>query len=184
MTPDDFIRRWQRPAAGRMGDRKGGTDAAVAREETQARPGGTGATTLSRTLAHLPGAGPACGSGNFLYLALQALKDLEHQVMLATKALGLRRGFPAVGPEAALGIEINPYPAELARLTAWISEQAQRLQSTPQRSRFPPSAISRNEMPRSGSHAPAWEPLPKRRPASRATGAAQPAYPRWSVGTR
>ncbi len=65
---------------------------------------------------------PACGSGNFLYLALRTLKDLEHQVMLEAEALGLQRGFPAVGPEAVLGIEINPYAAELARLTVWIGE--------------------------------------------------------------
>ena len=31
---------------------------------------------------------PACGSGNFLYLALQALKDLEHRVQLKAEALG------------------------------------------------------------------------------------------------
>ena len=65
---------------------------------------------------------PACGSGNFLYLALRILKDLEHQVMLEAEALGLQRGFPAVGPEAVIGIEINPYAAELARLTVWIGE--------------------------------------------------------------
>jgi hypothetical protein len=65
---------------------------------------------------------PACGSGNFLYLALRTLKDLEHQVMLEAETLGLQRGFPGVGPEAVLGIEINPYAAELARLTVWIGE--------------------------------------------------------------
>ena len=65
---------------------------------------------------------PACGSGNFLYLGLRTLKDIEHQVMLEAEALGLQRGFPAVGPEAAIGIEINPYAAELARLTVWIGE--------------------------------------------------------------
>jgi len=65
---------------------------------------------------------PACGSGNFLYLALRTIKDLEHQAMLEAEALGLQRGFPAVGPEAVLGIEINPYAAELARLTVWIGE--------------------------------------------------------------
>ncbi len=65
---------------------------------------------------------PACGSGNFLYLALRTLKDIEHQVMLEAEALGLQRGFPAVGPEAVMGIEINPYAAELARLTVWIGE--------------------------------------------------------------
>ena len=30
--------------------------------------------------------------------------------------------FPQVGPEAVLGIEINPYAAELARVTIWIGE--------------------------------------------------------------
>ena len=65
---------------------------------------------------------PACGSGNFLYLALRTLKDIEHQVMLEAEALGLQRGFPTVGPETVLGIEINPYAAELARLTVWIGE--------------------------------------------------------------
>ena len=37
---------------------------------------------------------PACGSGNFLYLALRALKDIEHRVNLEAEALGLPRGFP------------------------------------------------------------------------------------------
>jgi len=63
---------------------------------------------------------PACGSGNFLYLALLALKDLEHQVMVEAEALGLQREFPQVGPEAVLGIEVNPYAAELARVSVWI----------------------------------------------------------------
>ncbi|QEX20296.1 DNA methyltransferase yeeA [Hypericibacter adhaerens] len=65
---------------------------------------------------------PACGSGNFLYLALHALKDLEHRVNIECEALGLPRQFPAVGPEAVHGIEINPYAAELARATVWIGE--------------------------------------------------------------
>ena len=65
---------------------------------------------------------PACGSGNFLLLALLGLKDLEHQVMLEAEALGLPRGFPLVGPENVMGIEINPYAAELARVTVWIGE--------------------------------------------------------------
>ena len=34
---------------------------------------------------------PACGSGNFLYLALQALKDLEHQVQLEAETFGFQR---------------------------------------------------------------------------------------------
>ncbi len=65
---------------------------------------------------------PACGSGNFLYLALQTLKDLEHRASIEAEALGLPREFPRVGPEQLLGIEINPYAAELARVSVWIGE--------------------------------------------------------------
>ena len=65
---------------------------------------------------------PACGSGNFLYLALQALKDIEHRVQLEGETLGLARGFPAVGPANVKGIEINAYAAELARVSVWIGK--------------------------------------------------------------
>ena len=65
---------------------------------------------------------PACGSGNFLYLALHALKDLEHQVQLEAEAFGFPRTFPAIGPANVKGIEINPYAAELARVSVWIGE--------------------------------------------------------------
>ena len=65
---------------------------------------------------------PACGSGNFLYLALRALKDLEHRVQLEAETMGLPRTFPMVGPANVKGIEINPYAAELARVSVWIGE--------------------------------------------------------------
>ena len=65
---------------------------------------------------------PACGSGNFLYLRLKALKDIEHRVNTECEALGIARDFPAVGPENMLGIEINPFAAELARVSVWIGE--------------------------------------------------------------
>jgi len=65
---------------------------------------------------------PACGSGNFLYVALRSLKDIEHRSNLDAEALGLHRGFPRVGPECVLGIELNPYAAELARVSVWIGE--------------------------------------------------------------
>lgn len=65
---------------------------------------------------------PACGSGNFLYLALQSLKDFEQRVMLDAENMGLERGFPEVGPQCVMGIELNDYAAELARVTIWIGE--------------------------------------------------------------
>ena len=66
---------------------------------------------------------PACGSGNFLYLSLRALKDLEHRANLDAEALGLQRQLLIeTSPANVLGIEINAYAAELARVTVWIGE--------------------------------------------------------------
>ncbi|MCE9549787.1 MAG: class I SAM-dependent DNA methyltransferase [Betaproteobacteria bacterium] len=66
---------------------------------------------------------PACGSGNFLYLALRALKDLEHRANLDAEALGLHRQITIeCSPANVLGIELNTYAAELARVTVWIGE--------------------------------------------------------------
>ena len=65
---------------------------------------------------------PACGSGNFLYLALVELKNVERLVSIEGELLGFSPQFPAIGPEALLGIEINPYAAELARVSVWIGE--------------------------------------------------------------
>ena len=62
---------------------------------------------------------PACGSGNFLYVSLALLKDLEREVY----TLGAQCGYDLqrkVGPGQLYGIEINPYAAELARMVVWI----------------------------------------------------------------
>ncbi len=72
---------------------------------------------------------PACGSGNFLYLALKALKDIEHEGNIEAETLGLAREVEAyTSPANVLGIEINEYAAELARVTVWIGELQWRLQ--------------------------------------------------------
>ncbi|OYW89409.1 MAG: hypothetical protein B7Z22_00300 [Hyphomonas sp. 32-62-5] len=63
---------------------------------------------------------PACGSGNFLYLSLHALMDLEHRAGIDVEQMGMQRELPGVGPENVKGIEINPFAAELARVTIWI----------------------------------------------------------------
>lgn len=65
---------------------------------------------------------PACGSGNFLNLALQTLKDLEWKAILEAGQLGLHSEFPQVGPEQMLGIEIDEYACELARASVWIAD--------------------------------------------------------------
>jgi hypothetical protein len=71
---------------------------------------------------------PACGSGNFLYLALKCLKDVEHLANTEAEALGLERQVELfTGPANVLGIELNEYAAELARVTVWIGELQWRL---------------------------------------------------------
>lgn len=63
---------------------------------------------------------PACGSGNFLYLSLQALKDVERRAIVEAHELGLGLRVVHCGPHNVRGIEINPYAAELARTAIWI----------------------------------------------------------------
>ncbi|MCS6877312.1 MAG: class I SAM-dependent DNA methyltransferase, partial [Geminicoccaceae bacterium] len=67
---------------------------------------------------------PACGSDNFLDLALQALKDLEWRVLIEAEELGLGQELrrSEVGPRQMLGIEINDYACELARASVWIAD--------------------------------------------------------------
>ena len=64
---------------------------------------------------------PACGSGNFLYVTLRLLKDLEHEaIRWGAQRLRVTGEFPQVGPHNVLGIEINPYAKELAGVSIWI----------------------------------------------------------------
>lgn len=66
---------------------------------------------------------PACGSGNFLYLVMRALKDLEHTAQIDAELMGFGRQISIeTGPENVLGLEINEYAAELARITVWIGD--------------------------------------------------------------
>jgi hypothetical protein len=64
---------------------------------------------------------PACGSGNFLYVALARLKDLEKEAaVIFPSENGLNAFLPGVGPWQLYGIEINPYAHDLAQMTVWI----------------------------------------------------------------
>ena len=65
---------------------------------------------------------PACGSGNFLYMALAALKRIELEVIRETEAI---TGHPElqieeVNPSQFHGIEIKPWAREISELTLWI----------------------------------------------------------------
>ncbi len=64
---------------------------------------------------------PACGSGNFLYVALARLKDLEKEAaVIFPSENGLNTFLPGVGPWQLHGIEINAYAHDLAQMTVWI----------------------------------------------------------------
>jgi len=67
---------------------------------------------------------PACGSGNFLYVALRLLLDLWKEVAIFAAQAGLSILAPLPGlapsPEQLYGIEINDYAHELAQATVWI----------------------------------------------------------------
>jgi len=63
---------------------------------------------------------PACGSGNFLYVALKAILDLEKEVSVFATANGLSGLLPLSSPEQLYGIETNIYAHELASVVVWI----------------------------------------------------------------
>ncbi len=67
---------------------------------------------------------PACGSGNFLYVALEHMKRLEGEVLDASADLGenllLDLSTHSVDPHQFLGIELNPRAASIAEMVLWI----------------------------------------------------------------
>jgi hypothetical protein len=67
---------------------------------------------------------PACGSGNFLYVTLDLIKQLESEVLRrledVTGQAQLRLDIDQVNPSQFLGIEINPRAAAIADLVIWI----------------------------------------------------------------
>lgn len=59
---------------------------------------------------------PACGSGNFLYVAMSILQDLEEEVVAEIERRGAPRPDARITPGQFLGIEINPRAAGIADL--------------------------------------------------------------------
>jgi len=68
---------------------------------------------------------PACGTGNFLYVAMARMKELEGEVLDLLVDLGDDQYVAeltghTITPENFLGIEINPRAAAIAQLVLWI----------------------------------------------------------------
>lgn len=68
---------------------------------------------------------PACGTGNFLYVAMDMMKDLESEILTSLADLGetqaaLGLDGHTVSPEQFWGLEKNAYAAWIAEMVMWI----------------------------------------------------------------
>ncbi|HZB87498.1 MAG TPA: DNA methyltransferase, partial [Terracidiphilus sp.] len=64
---------------------------------------------------------PACGSGNFLYVALRRMLDLWKEAQVFAAAHGIPTFLPfQVSPAQLYGLETNVYAHELASVVVWI----------------------------------------------------------------
>lgn len=72
---------------------------------------------------------PACGSGNFLYVAYQELRTLEQEARAKVAELHRAAGrippgeLPGVSLSNMLGIEKDPFAARLAQVVLWIGHK-------------------------------------------------------------
>jgi hypothetical protein len=71
-------------------------------------------------IGHVRVLDPACGSGNFLYVALKELLDLSKEVAVLAHELRLPSITLEAGPHQLFGLEINEYAHELAQIVVWI----------------------------------------------------------------
>ena len=107
---DDLQREWERAKADADAARSSG-DAAGALAAMQA---------YRRRLAGARVLDPACGSGNFLYVTLKALLDLERPAIDYQTAIRNNPDAPLVNPAQLMGLEVNEYAAQLAKTALWI----------------------------------------------------------------
>ena len=103
---------------GRMGQAKRGPTTS-SRSSPQRKAFDRAILNFAERLHHVSVLDPSCGSGNFLYVAIHTLLDLEREVIAyaATRGLPL---VPHVGPAQLSGLEINPYAQQLAQVVIWI----------------------------------------------------------------
>jgi len=75
---------------------------------------------FSHEVASIKVLDPACGSGNFLYVALQQLLTLQKEVIAFAKRYQLPDISLSVSPAQLYGLEKDLHAHELAQITAWI----------------------------------------------------------------
>jgi len=114
--------------AGEAARRKKRADLMKAQTQTKRRASERLDKFLDR-LANFRVLDPACGSGNFLYVALHALHDIERRAHGDVLRLGLEPPALRVSVRQLRGIEIERYAAELARVTLWIGDLQWRIKN-------------------------------------------------------
>ena len=99
-------------------------------EKAKRSPIKTALSTFHHKLANLKFLDPACGCGNFLIIAYRELRRLEHKVVMEqfghykkmdNTPLDLKAHL-AVRVEQFHGIEINPWPCQLAKTGMWLMD--------------------------------------------------------------
>ena len=73
---------------------------------------------------------PACGTGNFLYVAMELMQRLESRVIDAIQRL-CGEAHPRIGPQQFHGLEKNPRAAKIAELVLWIGWLRFRIRNNP-----------------------------------------------------
>ena len=95
------------------------TDPALRAKLEEAGDNGRKLLNLRNRMAKIRVFDPACGSGNFLVIAYKQMREIEAEI-------NRRRGEPDRKTEIPLtnfrGIELHPFPAEVARLALIIAE--------------------------------------------------------------
>lgn len=73
---------------------------------------------------------PACGTGNFLYVAMEAIERLESEVIEAIESLG-GEARSRISPAQFHGLELNERAARIAELVLWIGWLRFRIKTDP-----------------------------------------------------
>lgn len=116
---------------------------------------------------------PACGTGNFLYVALRLLKQLEGEVLKQLHDLdgedALRRyAGISVKPDQFLGMEVNKRAIEIAELVLWIGYLQWHLRTRPDRPAEPVLGDSDHIVDQNALLT--WDSYPKAPPPTRRKG--------------
>lgn len=93
--------------------------AAAFKKGKGAKPDRDKLTAFLKRLSTVTVLDPACGSGNFLYVSLRRLLDLEKEVVTFATQLGFSFK-PQVSVQQLKAIEINPYAFELAQVSVQV----------------------------------------------------------------